>query len=333
MTKVEYIKESHKEANQKIWSAFNTLFLRLKKRSILLAYLWKGLAVILYGIVYLISWLAFIVTLFKNVKYSIHFMELDIRKQQLNEDQARAYLEERHSAYKRQLSYGNYSPKQQSKINHTFEYLFAKYPEPEPVVDDLQNNEIIHSLNKITDTTEQIHSKIEDADKKISSIKDYTEAKKEEDRQQKIFEAEQKARAEQRAKSSSKQPEAVPTSFNYKLSAKQLDILVDYCNRLRIFKRDITDDELKEVFLCVHQKPLQARHNKLLALMLDNLANESYISSKWQRIAGKYKCFTSKNEKLLNARDLSSAKLAGDIIKDEDDDLLQDCIAEINKAK
>lgn len=112
MTKLEYIRESHRQTNRKAWLALDGVYFRLKKKNVLLAYLWKPFVWISYGIVWFISRLAFVVTLLSDIKYSIHFMECDIAEQRLDYTDARKYLEKKQEEYKRRLSYGNYSKKQ-----------------------------------------------------------------------------------------------------------------------------------------------------------------------------------------------------------------------------
>lgn len=93
MTKLEYIRESHRQTNRKAWLALDGVYFRLKKKNVLLAYLWKPFVWISYGIVWFISRLAFVVTLLSDIKYSIHFMECDIAEQGLDYTDARKYLE------------------------------------------------------------------------------------------------------------------------------------------------------------------------------------------------------------------------------------------------
>jgi hypothetical protein len=78
---------------------------------------------------------------------------------------------------------------------------------------------------------------------------------------------------------------------------------------------------------------LQITHNKIIALILENLSIEGLITPKWQMVAGDKKCFTSKMGKLLTAKDLSSAKQTAEFINEKKYKKILDGIEAVKKAK
>jgi hypothetical protein len=88
-------------------------------------------------------------------------------------------------------------------------------------------------------------------------------------------------------------------------------------NEIGVFKRDVTPAEITRLLLCEHTEPLQTTHNKMIALILEQLSAEGLITPKWQRVAADKKCFTSKHGKPLTAKDLSAAKQTAALMKDK----------------
>jgi predicted Zn-ribbon and HTH transcriptional regulator len=95
----------------------------------------------------------------------------------------------------------------------------------------------------------------------------------------------------------------------------------------------VTAEEITRLLLCEHKEPLQITHNKIIALILENLSIEGLITPKWQMVAGDKKCFTSKMGKLLTAKDLSSAKQMAEFINDKKHKMILDSIEAVKKAK
>ncbi len=66
-------------------------------------------------------------------------------------------------------------------------------------------------------------------------------------------------------------------SFEADLSEKQIMVLVEYCNKIPVFNRDIESQEMKDLLLCLHKKPFKLAVNKYLALLFTELAEKKLI--------------------------------------------------------
>jgi hypothetical protein len=138
MKKIEYIRASHRKANRKIRAWLDGVRQRLDGRSRVLGWLWWIVAWVMFGVVWAISWLAFVATLFRDVRYTLHFMEWEIGD--LPPEEARAYLLGKQQEHTRRQSYGSVPAKEQKRIDKVFKYLLAKYPAPAlPAVEPLSD--------------------------------------------------------------------------------------------------------------------------------------------------------------------------------------------------
>jgi len=355
MTKVAYIRASHREANRKLREWLDGVRRRLDGRSHVLGWLWQVAAWIIFGVVYVVSWLAFVVTLFRDVRYTLHFMECEIGD--LPPKEAREYLLGKQREYTRRLSYGSVPVKEQKRIDKTFEYLFAKYPAPteEPAPDPAaeRHEQVMGSVAEVktaietTATTadrmihegaehhEQVIGNIAEVKTVVDSVADYTNRKDREDAERLKREAEQLAAAEKRRERhlSKSGFEPHPEDFSPKLSDAQFALLTKYMNEIGVFQRDVTTDEVVRLFLCEHTAPLRTTHNKVIALLLERLSGEGLITPKWQRVAEHHKCFTSKMSKPLTAKDLSSAKQTAELIPEKKYKMILDRIDEVKQAQ
>ncbi|MCM1301414.1 MAG: hypothetical protein NC226_06805 [Bacteroides cellulosilyticus] len=268
-----------------------------------------------YGMVSVVSWLAFVAEWFKDNRFSLPYMECEIEHQGLSAAEAHRYLADKKQEYDRWLAYGPVSVKEQRRIDKTFEYLFARYPAPQP------SDEVLPRLAEVHTT--------------VSEIADYTRHRQAETAQQKEREAELLAQAEKRraAQRSRTGFDPAPTDFCPRLTDRQITVLAEHVNRIGIFKRDTTEEELTRLLACQLAEPLQTTHNKLLALLLESLSVSRLITPKWQRVAGNNGCFTSKLGKPLTAKDLSAAKQMAEIIDRRKERMILDCIEALKAEK
>lgn len=241
MTRIEYIRLSHRHTNRKIRERLQAVRTRLDAKSRWLGGAWQAVAWVLYSIVSVVSWLAFAAEMFKDNRFSLHYMECEIEHRNLSAAEARQYIADKKQEYDRWLAYGSISAKEQRRIDKTFEYLSARYPADTPA-DEL-------------------------------------------------------------------------------------------LNRIGIFKRDTTEEEIARLLACQLAEPLQTTHNKLLALLLESLSASRLITPKWQRVAGNNGCFTSKLGKPLTAKDLSAAKQMAEIIDRRKERMIIDCIEALEAAE
>lgn len=116
------------------------------------------------------SWLAFAAEMFKDNRFSLHYMECEIEHRNLSAAEARRYIADKKQEYDRWLAYGSISAKEQRRIDKTFEYLFARYPADAP------SNELLNRIAEVRTT--------------VTEIADYTRHRQTEETQRKEREAE-----------------------------------------------------------------------------------------------------------------------------------------------
>ena len=308
MTRVEYIRLSHRRTNRKIRERLQAVRTRLDTKSRWLGWAWQAVAWVLYEAVNVVSWLAFAEAMFKDNRFSLHYMECEIEHRNLTSAEAHRYIADKKQEYDRRLAYGSVSAKEQRRIDKTFEYLFARYPAHTPA------DELLPRIAEVRST--------------VTEIADYTRHRQTEEAQRKEREAELLAQAEKRraVQRSRTGFDPAPTDFCPRLTDRQITILTEHVNQIGIFKRDTTEEEIARLLACQLAEPLQTTHNKLLALLLESLSASRLITPKWQRVAGNSSCFTSKLGKPLTAKDLSAAKQMSEIIDRHKERMILDCI-------
>ena len=286
MNRIEYIRYSHRRANSRVRAWIGSVRMRLARRSRLLGWIWMVPATIFYALVVLFSWLTFCVVLFKDPRFTLHYLESEIECRGLTGAEARRYLDEQHRDYERRLAYGNFTRDEQRRIDQTFAYLYNRYPAP--VRDDLNArlDEVQSAVAEIAGFTRQRQEELEQARERETALQAQAE----------------KRRAINRSRTGF---DPTPEDFSPRLTDRQLDLLTEHINRIGLFRRDVTRPEVELLLVCQLPEPLQTTHNKLLALLLESLSAARFITPKWQRVAGAKGCFLSKLGKPLTAKDLS----------------------------
>lgn len=178
MTRIEYIRLSHRRTNRKIRERLQAVRTRLNAKSRWLGGAWQAVAWVLYGTVSVVSWLAFAAEVFKDNRFSLHYMECEIEHRNLSAAEARRYIAGKKQEYDRWLAYGSISTKEQRRIDKTFEYLSARYPA------DTSADELLTRITEVRST--------------VTEIADYTRHRQTEEVQRKEREAELLAQAEKR---------------------------------------------------------------------------------------------------------------------------------------
>lgn len=330
MNKLAYVIYSQKEANRKIWNYLMGKYELLKKKSIVLAYLWLPIACIVFGIVAIVSWISSLILFRKKVRFTPHYLRACIETANMTQEQAIAFLDDEFSVYKNKLSYGNISLAKQKQIEATFDILYNQYKRPES---DQKHVEIISNFSTLHQNLqtigEETNRDLRDIKQETISISEYTDKKLAEEQK------EEKRKLEKAQKEISKYNREKGrnlNSFESALSDKQVGILVKYCNQIPTFNIDITQAEMKAILQCTHTKPLQTTVNKYTALFFSRLSEEKLICETWKSVATKERCFLSAKGKELNAKDLSSANSTSGIIKPQIYDLIEECIDKIKEA-
>jgi hypothetical protein len=326
MTKLEYIRASHREANRKVRVWLDEVQERLNNKSRMLGWLWRGIAWVIYGVVRLFGGLAFVDALFRDVRYTLHFMECEIGDK--SPDEAHGYLLGKQQEYARRLSYGSVPVKEQKRIDNMFDYLFKKYPVPAPPVEE-------SALDSAAERHLQIMGGITEVKTVMDSVVEYTNRKDREDAERQQKEADALAIAKKRRERHKSWTgfEPHPEDFSTKLSNAQIAVLSERMNEIGVFRRDVTPAEITRLLLCEHTEPLQTTHNKMIALILDQLSAEELITPKWQMVADHKKCFTSKQGKHLTTKDLSAAKQTAELLKEEKYEMILDSIEAVKRVR
>jgi hypothetical protein len=111
MKKLDYIRLSHSQANRKIWDGIVERYVTLRNRNRLPAILWIVVASLAFGGIAIIGWLASFFMVFKDLRYTPHYLRTVIVSLRMTGEQAHAFLDATLLDYKNRLSYGNISVK------------------------------------------------------------------------------------------------------------------------------------------------------------------------------------------------------------------------------
>lgn len=207
-------------------------------------------------------------------------------------------------------------------------------------------NDVLDGVNNITDkvcelSTQQINSfsdtqeKLESINNSVDTVKSaiepitsYTEQKKQEARdledQRENLRQQQLERAKKiRGRENTKNPK----NFECSLTDDQLELLLECCNEIKVFRHPVTKQELGDVLLCMHKQPLQTTNARLLSLLLFNLQNADYIHYEWQSIAARNVCFKSKlGNDLKTNNDFSTATAASGTVNEKKEQIILEYI-------
>ena len=178
MNRIEYIRYSHRRANSRVRAWIGSVRMRLVRRSRLLGWIWMVPASIFYALVVLFSWLTFCVVLFRDPRFTLHYLESEIECRGLSGAEARRYLDEQHRDYERRLAYGNFTRDEQRRIDQTFAYLYNRYPAP--VRDDLNTrlDEVQSAVAEIAGFTRQRQEELEQARERETALQAQAEKRR-----------------------------------------------------------------------------------------------------------------------------------------------------------
>lgn len=186
-------------------------------------------------------------------------------------------------------------------------------------------------MNSFSDTQEKLESintNVDVVKYAIEPIVSYTEQKKQEARdledQRENLRQQQLERAKKiKGRENSKNPK----SFECSLTDDQLELLLECCNEIKVFRHPVTKQELSDVLLCIHKQPLQTTNARLLSLLFSNLQNADYIHYEWQSIAARNVCFKSKlGNDLKTNNDFSTASAASGTVNAKKEQIILEYI-------
>lgn len=195
-----------------------------------------------------------------------------------------------------------------------------------------------HQINSFSDTQEKlgsIHNSVDDVKSDIEPIALYTEQKKQEARdledqrenlRQQQLERTKKIKGRENSKN--------PKNFECSLTDNQLELLLECCNQIKVFRHPVTKHELSDILLCIHKQSLQTSNARLLSLLFSNLQNADYIHYEWQSIAARNVCFKSKlGNDLKTNNDFSSAAAAAGTVNVKKEKIILEYIKKIKNVQ
>lgn len=147
MKKSAYLKLSQQEANRKLQSTLFERYNRIRQKNRILGWLYFPAAYIAFSTVAIVSFIHRLVMLPKDFRFTPHYLRTAIKHDNMNLEQANAYLDIQLHEYKNSLSYGNFSPQERNSIDTTFELLYDEYKLPEP--EDTGHTAILSGLSEV----------------------------------------------------------------------------------------------------------------------------------------------------------------------------------------
>ena len=98
--------------------------------------------------------------------------------------------------------------------------------------------------------------------------------------------------------------------FDSILNDRQIELIADCINEVKIFNASVTVDDLKAILSCKPNAILRSNNNRYVAFLFSELSNRSLITANWQSVIANNKLFLSKDksrDKYLNQGDLATA--------------------------
>ena len=229
MKKYDYIKSAQDSANQKIWDFISLRYQSIARKNVFLGVLWMIAVCLVFGCIAVISWLSSFSNLFKDLRFTPHYLRTVISSLRMTEEQATDFLDAALLDYKRRLSYGNVSEKEQKRIETTFELLYGEFGTPE--TDNRANT--AGNIQTLTQIAAENHYEL----KTISNYAawKHTVEKEEIERKQQL----QDQQAKRTISAHHREKGRMLDSFESALTDKQLDILTKGCNSISMYTRDI----------------------------------------------------------------------------------------------
>ena len=315
MKKFEYIKTAQDSANQRIWDFISLRYQSIARKNVVLGVLWIVAACVVFGCIAVIGWLSSFLRFFKDLRFTPHYLRTVISSLRMTEAQTRAFLDAAVWDYKKRLSFGSFSVKEQKRIETMFEVLYQEFVSGD--------NDTVGNLETLTQA-------VEDGNSELRTIANYASWK----HTAEIEEVERKQNLQdqqtQRSKAAhNREKGRMLDTFEHVLTDIQIDMIAECCNDICAFTRDIETQELRDILECTHSEPLQMSLNKYIAVIFDKLWEHKLICKTWKSVADRQKCFTSKQGKPITSKDLSTALSNAYLIKQDIDDKINDCIRKV----
>jgi hypothetical protein len=121
-------------------------------------------------------------------------------------------------------------------------------------------------------------------------------------------------------------------NFEAEVTDRQFETLVNGCNAVCMFTRDIEVSEMQDILFCAHHEPLQVSVNKHLAVLFDRLREHGLICKTWMSVAQRRGCFVSRQGKPITSKDLSAALSTASLIKKDIEDKINECVQAVTDS-
>ena len=319
MKKRDYIKTAQYSANQRIWDIIALRYQSITRNNKVFGVLWMVAACVVFGCIVVIGWGSSFSMLFRDLRFTPHYLRTAIVSLRLSGEQATEFLNASVRDYKVRLSYGRFSVKEQKRIETTFELLFDEFGTPK--------SDGNGSKSEVAENIETLTQIVCESNTELKTISNYTMWKlateKEEIQRKQQMQEQQTKRT---ISAQNREKGRMLDNFEPALSDKQIDILATVCNEISMFSRDIEAFEMRDILLCCHREPLQVNVNKHIAVLFDQLREHHLICKTWMSVAQRRNCFVSKQGKPITSKDLSTALSTSSLIKKDIEDRINECI-------
>lgn len=125
-----------------------------------------------------------------------------------------------------------------------------------------------------------------------------------------------------------------PQDFESNFNERQIEILAQCVNELKLFKQLVSAELMHDIFLCKLKEPLRIgkNKNKLLAYLLSSLDNHSLITREWQSVCAKNGLFLSSGKGVVMQQgNFSSAVAQNNDFPPKDSHIIDNYIKQLKR--
>lgn len=125
-----------------------------------------------------------------------------------------------------------------------------------------------------------------------------------------------------------------PQDFESNFNKKQVELLAQCVNELKLFKSLVSAELMHDIFLCKLKEPLRIgkNKNKLLAYLLSSLDNHSLITREWQSVCAKNGLFLSSGKGVVMQQgNFSSAVAQNNEFPPKDSHIIDNYIKQLKR--
>lgn len=126
----------------------------------------------------------------------------------------------------------------------------------------------------------------------------------------------------------------ISKDFKSTLNEKQIELIVECINKIKVLESDVTIDTMKQILTCTTKKPLEiaSKKNKLLIYLFNELGRLCFITSSWQAVCAQNRIFlTSEKKMFLNQDNISTTVNTFQTDPPKDSHIIDKYIEELQK--